>query len=81
MSWRARNDDFADLLLKGDSMEGEVKLREGEKSASLWLKLCEGWRDVLKEVNVGVDLVKAGGGASLEKEKMSCVVSLVPGEI
>ena len=80
ITWKARNDDFADLLLKPASMGGEVKLREGEKSASLWLHLCEGWRDLLKEVNVGVDLVKASGGASLNTEKMTSTVSLVPGE-
>ena len=80
ISWKARNDDFADLLLKPASMGGEVKLREGEKSTSLWLHLCEGWRDLLKEVNVGVDLVKASGGASLNTEKMTSTVSLVPGK-
>ena len=82
VDWKLRSEFDAERLLKSGLHAGTVRFRDGEKTASLWLQLASGWRDLDEKLEICVDLIQGNQGACLVKDtsKQSCVVTLIPGE-
>merc|ERR1712142_1057155 len=79
IQWSVRQSEIADKYIRGP-MKGEVTFFSGSQESSIPLQLASDWADHCYEPEeVYIDLVSIKQGAYLKKEKLTCILSFVPG--
>ena len=80
IQWSVRQSEIASKYIRGP-MKGEVTFFSGSQESSIPLQLASDWADNCTEPEeVYIDLVSIKQGAYLKKEKLTCILSFVPGK-